>query len=829
MSGRSVVPIVDVQGVLGRKTVMPCDITPRDRDDTVYMVLWFKEADGEPLYSFDVRGRQFGQAKLWSAPNAFGPRAYFRTASTPAQLMVDNLALTDEGMYRCRVDFRNSPTRNLKINLTVIVPPERPVIYDDKRRDRSKLLERYNEGSDVYLVCEVTGGRPRPRVTWFLENTIIDDSYTHEANDITTNHLSFPNIGRQHLNARLICQASNTNLTHAQSEVVVLDVNLKPVAVLITTKDKQVSADKRYDVECKSSGSRPEAVITWWKNSRQIKRITKTHLEEGNQSVSVLSFVPVIDDDGKYLTCRAENPEINDSALEDRWRLNVHYVPVVSLKMGSSLNPDDIKEGDDVYFECNIRANPKAYRLAWFHNGNEIHHNVTAGVILSDHSLVLQGVTRHTAGDYTCLAANTEGKGTSNPVTLRVMFVPTCKDDREELLGALKHETVALRCEVDANPPLVTFHWTFNNSGDLAEVPPSRFTSVGSVSRLNYTPVSDMDYGTLACWGSNAVGHQRAPCIFQVVAAGRPFPLINCSVVNQTSDSLHVECLESFDGGLPQSFLMELLELPGLRPRYNVTVVRGPPVFDIYGMEPGASYQVNLYAVNAKGRSEPYIIEAVTFKGVAKFTGPSTSLPMNPVLTGLIATAVGLLVVVCAVVVALYRRHQHRRHPRQAKLSQLEAALQQADDPATADGGCAGAGHTTPLNPASATSGGVIVAADHRNTEDTDPDIIPNKYERRPLKGFMKMYKTPPQRRRKKNDVEDDDEIQREELNHRHLAKDIHNNQVNNVCGLRAHKGVTASSPLSAGPETLAQSAPLMHKLGHEVVTASHRIQESCI
>lgn len=43
-------------------------------------------------------------------------------------------------------------------------------------------------------------------------------------------------------------------------------------------------------------------------------------------------------------------------------------VPVVSLKMGSTLNPGDIKEGDDVYFECNIRANPKAYKLSWFHN-----------------------------------------------------------------------------------------------------------------------------------------------------------------------------------------------------------------------------------------------------------------------------------------------------------------------------------------------------------------------------------------------------------------------------------------------------------------------------
>lgn len=43
----------------------------------------------------------------------------------------------------------------------------------------------------------------------------------------------------------------------------------------ILTKEKSVSADKRYDVECKSSGSRPEAVITWWKGTRQLKRLAK--------------------------------------------------------------------------------------------------------------------------------------------------------------------------------------------------------------------------------------------------------------------------------------------------------------------------------------------------------------------------------------------------------------------------------------------------------------------------------------------------------------------------------------------------------------------------
>jgi hypothetical protein len=40
--------------------------------------------------------------------------------------------------------------------------------------------------------------------------------------------------------------------------------------------------------------------------------------------LSVLTFIPVVDDDGKYLTCRSENPFIPDSAIEDKWRLVVH-------------------------------------------------------------------------------------------------------------------------------------------------------------------------------------------------------------------------------------------------------------------------------------------------------------------------------------------------------------------------------------------------------------------------------------------------------------------------------------------------------------------------
>jgi len=39
------------------------------------------------------------------------------------------------------------------------VPPAKPIIYDAKRRDMSKLLEAYPEGADLFLVCEVHGGK----------------------------------------------------------------------------------------------------------------------------------------------------------------------------------------------------------------------------------------------------------------------------------------------------------------------------------------------------------------------------------------------------------------------------------------------------------------------------------------------------------------------------------------------------------------------------------------------------------------------------------------------------------------------------------------------
>ena len=138
----------------------------------------------------------------------------------------------------------------------------------------------------------------------------------------------------------------------------------------------------------------------------------------------------------------------------------------------------------------------------------------------------------------------------SLPLSLILSFfrvhtdAPVCKDGTTtQVVGALKHETISLVCGVQSKPPPTTFRWTFNNSGELMNVPVSSYVQVKPQhlitthwhgSRLNYTPTSDMDYGTIACQATNAIGAQKVPCLFQIIVAGKPASLQNCSAVQST-------------------------------------------------------------------------------------------------------------------------------------------------------------------------------------------------------------------------------------------------------------------------------------------------------
>ena len=76
-------------------------------------------------FSYDVRGNGVEIGRHWNDGVNLGARARFENAASAGPgsssvLWVDDLREADRGAYRCRVDFRQAPTRNARINLEVI-------------------------------------------------------------------------------------------------------------------------------------------------------------------------------------------------------------------------------------------------------------------------------------------------------------------------------------------------------------------------------------------------------------------------------------------------------------------------------------------------------------------------------------------------------------------------------------------------------------------------------------------------------------------------------------------------------------------------------------
>ncbi|GBN48538.1 hypothetical protein AVEN_14163-1, partial [Araneus ventricosus] len=195
--------------------------------------------------------------------------------------------------------------------------------------------------------------------------------------------------------------------------------------------------------------------------------------------------------------------------------LNNGNIPELRLALGASIQHTAIKEGSDVYFDCNIRANPWVHDVSWRFEDNILFSNLSAGIIVSNQSLVLQRVKKEHRGRYQCVATNTEGEGRSEEVQLDVQFAPVCKNKAVQVFGVAKQETLNITCELEADPTDVKFHWALNNTVESMDV--KNFISEGTSSTVFYTPRNMLGYGALLCWGSNDIGRQKDPCVYRIV------------------------------------------------------------------------------------------------------------------------------------------------------------------------------------------------------------------------------------------------------------------------------------------------------------------------
>ncbi|KAG1684187.1 hypothetical protein GQR58_009469 [Nymphon striatum] len=106
--------------ILERTVSLPCYLKPKDPDDFVTLVLWYKGYTDVPLYSYDSRAEMTDAVPQHHIGEHLGTRGFFNVDVEPASLEIKDVQENDEGIYRCRVDFLHSRTLTYKVTLNVI-------------------------------------------------------------------------------------------------------------------------------------------------------------------------------------------------------------------------------------------------------------------------------------------------------------------------------------------------------------------------------------------------------------------------------------------------------------------------------------------------------------------------------------------------------------------------------------------------------------------------------------------------------------------------------------------------------------------------------------
>ncbi|XP_068624483.1 synaptogenesis protein syg-2-like [Battus philenor] len=621
--------VESVQGPTGGRVELPCDASPALAADRVGLVIWYKQGHETPIYSFDARE---GITSQWSDPSTLGNRATFRTNTTPAVLLLNKLRPEDSGQYRCRVDFIKSPTKNTRLNLTVLIPPDRLIILNERNDEvHGNVLGPYDEGAEVNLTCVALGGRPVARVSWWKSHALLANS---EARAVVSLSLHRPDFGTE-----ITCQAVTDPSIPPLSHRLSIDMNLSPLSVRIQGGKRPLVAGQSTKLSCQVVGARPKPVISWWKGGTKLSTVRDSTSMDGNVTVSVLTFVPAIEDAGRVLSCRAVQPSISHTTREDGWKLEIQHLPVVTLSFGANIDANSVVEGSDIYLDCRVRANP------WYSNVHFTHNGITVragpGVLLANQSLVLQKVPRQASGSYVCSATNSLGDGLSTPLKLDIKYAPTCKSEHAINIRAARGEVVEVRCSVDANPKThISYLWWFNStthSRRELKISPSQ----NKLDTYDYVVNSSSDYGWVQCVGTNAVGQQTLPCIFNILPAEKPSSVRSCDISNVTYDSIILNCAPGLDGGLRQTFVLEVFD------KATGSLVRNissdEPHFEVPGLSTSGTLALLIRSYNGKGSSEAYTMSCSLLQYPERRTA---QVPVKVELTTLLITVLATVLAV---------------------------------------------------------------------------------------------------------------------------------------------------------------------------------------
>ncbi|KAG1657760.1 Nephrin [Nymphon striatum] len=596
--------------VEGSTASLPCNIDAPISDDTMTLVLWYKDGSESPIYSLDARSNNKKNFPSHFARESLGSRAIFNLKAKNPALLVNPIKKSDEGLYRCRVDFAHSRTINYLVKLVVIVPPIGVVIKSEDNKISNGTIGPYKEGYTTIISCEVTGGDPKPMLSIRINGQIIKDYFLEEEQMksdgnkgsilLIRKEIMVKNLARKDFDSNVVCEASNNNISLPLSVSSKITLDLEPMSVVIEPKDSPVLNGENAVIFCRSIGAHPPPIFQWYLGSQQLfDGITQSTSEDRNVTTSILDFIPTVADNNAIIKCRTFN------------------LPIVKISSPSHPRNAWVKEADDLELKCLNDANPSASDIRWFYNSESIYElsqklsadGESTQIVVSQDTLTIKNVTKEQTGQFWCEVENQIGSVASKKMAFEIKYKPRCVPNLNLVHPIGIFETAEVVCQVDSLPPHVTFNWFFKNKHQEFRLGTIQSENTSSIA--SYTPRVTQDYGELHCSAKNSIGDQNEPCIFRIVRADAPEAVSNCTITNITQSSLIVDCKPGYDGGLVQTFITEVYQKWTHVLKANISSETSPS-FEIVGLPSDTNFVVIIYSANIKGRSHALAVTTST-------------------------------------------------------------------------------------------------------------------------------------------------------------------------------------------------------------------------
>ncbi|XP_047213993.1 nephrin isoform X4 [Girardinichthys multiradiatus] len=539
-------------------------------------------------------------AKLtWFKNEKGASNAQPQTTSHMVVTRVLNLLLTasdNQAVYRCDATNEAKTTISAQTKLLVHF-----TAVSMKITAKEEVLR---QGQEVKLECFSGSSNPKSDVFWNMGSMrfqgVEEAPKTALFGGVSVVSRLYLNLSSHHHNQKVICQAYSPVLEEGTNTFYQLDVLYPPEFSPKQTTEVQVVEDEAATIPMMVSAN-PEVLSCIWLHRRQtlVKGEDQRHQWSDDHSLEIRN---VTRKDAGVYTIKCENDEgVNQTTV----KLDVLYAPSVKAEK----DPVFVNLGGTADLICVADANPIIPGMfSWKWLGEE---EVEIGEELQEDEssiLTIHNVTRAHAGLYQCMASNGIALPASVEMQLVVQFTPKLRKGHQWRKVASRGDgttTAELVCQAEGIPR-VDFTW--EKKGMLIDLANPRYEERTAregyfhTSTLRVVNVSAiLDYAFFSCTARNSLGDDKLD--IQLVSTNHPDPPSSFGLVSVTHDSVTLEWIPGFNGGLQQRFRIRYYWDQSISFMYVDVFPLDATTFTVTGLQPLTTYNFSVNALNTIGES----------------------------------------------------------------------------------------------------------------------------------------------------------------------------------------------------------------------------------